>query len=263
MSESKESKVKVVCFGDSFAESLTLFQVASIVTHIDKRLTAADAPTKLDAALEIAKAKYGLDAQYLFVFGGYDVQIKYFEDLIFTPESKMKFQARIDGTITAFVEWISRHKFTNAVVATCLMPAVSNPGNFYDSIINFSGNKYNKDRSEAIKKFVLSHVQVANHKLRVKMINDWNDRLALECAANGIKLIDINDGVAREDGTIAPRFRDVSQININIIWQPQIPLWCKRLALADSDIDQEKLDCEKKYKDDKLKRFIKGGHYYL
>lgn len=69
--------------------------------------------------------------------------------------------------------------------------------------------------------------EVSNHDARTRRLRYFNAALERECMAHEIEYASIIDTICDELGYVRDQYRDVSEYNIHILWEPLILQWCK------------------------------------
>jgi len=69
--------------------------------------------------------------------------------------------------------------------------------------------------------------EVSNHEARTRRLRHFNAALERECLAHEIEYASVMDIICDELGNVRDEYRDVSEYNIHILWEPLIVQWCK------------------------------------
>jgi hypothetical protein len=77
---------------------------------------------------------------------------------------------------------------------------------------------------------------------RSKRIINFNVALERECIAHEIQFASVYDKLVDEHHNVLPTFKDPSDCNIHILWEPLILEWCKYFTNEDNGISEKYLE---------------------
>lgn len=252
--------MKILVFGDSFSRIFSLVKPEIVTVYpykgaTLKGLTKKNNPNRIKIEKVINNehtAKYAI-----FVFGQVDLNLSFYYDLV-----KNNTETKYNQYIIDYTYWIYSICHQKKI-KPIILGVYPSPLDEYYTLCSLV--KYGSLDQETVDENEDVLIQYAEELTRQMRYFEFNFTLKDNCNKNGIIYFDLTHYLYNTNLTLKKEYRDISEYNMHLRWEPIIPILITELGklhvpIEQTDIVKDIHEIEEKYikyKNDKMEE-IKG-----